>query len=226
MSISPHPMPGHTSADQLFLSISGPKPYRRLRPEAEQEALSRSRLGSVASITSRSHRQPTLTNPHACFPRRSDRSPSGVSWLNSTHLLLTTPSLAREALYTLPVSLKNPSPKTHPTLLYSTHSVSAPVVIPAHGKTASSILFTRSSLAAAPEAYVLTEGENEARRVTHFTEKGLKGKDLHGGEEFWFEGAEGVKIQGWAILPSGFKKGEKKKWPMGQSRRPSPLLQA
>ena len=121
-------------------------------------------------------------------------------------------------LYTLPVSLQHPSPKTHPTLLYSKHSVSAPVVIQGHGKTAPSILFSRSSLAAAPEAYLLTAGEDEARRVTHFTEMGLDGKNLHGGEEFWFEGAGGVTIQGWAVLPPGFKKGDKKKWPMGQSK--------
>ena len=120
-------------------------------------------------------------------------------------------------LYTLPVSLSHPSSSTHPTLLYSTHSVSSPVVIHGHGKTSPSILFTRSSLAAAPEAYLLAEGQDEAERVTHFTEKGLKGKDLHGGEEFWFEGAEGVTIQGWAVLPPGFKKGDKKKWPMGES---------
>lgn len=147
-----------------------------------------------------------------------DRSPSSLSWFpNSSQLLLTTPHLAREVLFTLPVSLKKPSSKTHPTLLYSNHSSGSPHIITS-GKEASSIVFSRSSLTEAPEAFVLKQSKSGAvnvEQVTRFTEKALKGNSMHAGEEFWFEGSEGETIQGWAVLPPGFKKGEKSKWPMG-----------
>lgn len=54
----------------------------------------------------------------------------------------------------------------------------------------------------------------EIQKITHFTETDLKDKFLDSGEEFWFEGAEGNTVQGWAIKPKGFKAGEKKKWPV------------
>jgi len=88
------------------------------------------------------------------------------------------------------------------------------------------LLFTRSSLTAPNDVFVLRglpsssstpSFENlkvKIDQLTRFTADALGSKGLHGGEEVWFEGAEGKKIQGWVIKPPGFKDGEKKKWPI------------
>lgn len=55
---------------------------------------------------------------------------------------------------------------------------------------------------------------SEADQITHFTEDDLKGKNLSEGEEFWFTGADGKKVQGWALKPSGWKAGQTKAYPV------------
>jgi dipeptidyl aminopeptidase/acylaminoacyl peptidase len=51
-------------------------------------------------------------------------------------------------------------------------------------------------------------------QITTFTKDSLEGKKLSPGEEFWFTGAHGKRVQGWVLKPRGFKEGEKKKWPV------------
>ncbi len=80
------------------------------------------------------------------------------------------------------------------------------------------LVFTRSSLTSPNDVFII-RGLNESGKptvdqLTKFSTEGLKGKSLDSGEDFWFEGAEGKKIHGWAIKPPGFKKGEKKQWPI------------
>ena len=53
----------------------------------------------------------------------------------------------------------------------------------------------------------------KVEKLTSFAEPDLKGKELSEGEEFWFKGALGKDVQGWALKPKGWKAGEKKKWP-------------
>jgi dipeptidyl aminopeptidase/acylaminoacyl peptidase len=90
-------------------------------------------------------------------------------------------------------------------------------------------LFSRSSLTSANDVFLISalkHLENEhlpsderSRRVsieqiTTFTRAALEGKDLAEGEDFWFKGANDKRVQGWALKPKGFKKGERKKWPV------------
>ncbi len=68
------------------------------------------------------------------------------------------------------------------------------------------------------EVFVL-RGLNETGKLvvdklTKLADSGLHGKSLDSGDDFWFEGAEGKKVQGWTIKPPGFKSGDKKKWPI------------
>ncbi len=51
-------------------------------------------------------------------------------------------------------------------------------------------------------------------QLTKFTADALSSKHLSPGEDFWFEGADEKKVHGWVVKPSGFKKGEDKKWPV------------
>ena len=55
------------------------------------------------------------------------------------------------------------------------------------------------------------EWKSEPVQVTHFTDDALKGRELRKGESFYFDGAEGKKVQGWVYKPKGFKEGEEKK---------------
>lgn len=83
------------------------------------------------------------------------------------------------------------------------------------------LLFTRSSLTSPNDVFVirgLSESDvdvskTKIEQLTKFTEDALKSKTLNPGEEFWFDGAE-KKIQGWIVTPPGFKKGEKKAYPI------------
>lgn len=56
--------------------------------------------------------------------------------------------------------------------------------------------------------------EGQAEQITRFSEDALKGKNLAKGDDFWFKGAENKDVHGWILKPKGWKKGEKKKWPV------------
>lgn len=74
--------------------------------------------------------------------------------------------------------------------------------------------FSFSSLVSQQQSSNDPEVEDLAiRQITDFSSTALKGKTLNPGEDFWFEGAEGKKIQGFVVKPAGFKQGEKGKWP-------------
>jgi acetyl esterase/lipase len=51
-------------------------------------------------------------------------------------------------------------------------------------------------------------------QLTSFTESSLKPKNIANGEEFWFVGAEGKRLQGWILKPNGWSAQDKKKWPV------------
>ena len=102
-----------------------------------------------------------------------------------------------------------------PTALTHSGAVSAIQPLP-NGR----LLFTRSSLTSPNDVFVLSGLSDSAtaesvkvEQLTKFTADALKGKTLSPGEDFYFEGAE-QKIHGWIVTPPGFKKGDKKKWPI------------
>lgn len=132
---------------------------------------------------------------------------------NSSTLLLTTPSEARDQLYTLHIKSPHHRHQSGPLPLPLPHSSSSPQIL-----SSDVISYTSSSLASPPETHIYNLTSNSTSAVTAFaTASGiLKDKDvtLPDGEEYWFDGAEGVRIQGWIVKPPGFKKGKKGKWPM------------
>lgn len=147
-----------------------------------------------------------------------DRSPSSLQWSSTSTLLFTASSEARSNIYSVsvPKHRSNKALATPPTLLYSNHSSSAVHYLPS----TSSLVFTRSSLTAPPETFLLSLPSSSstfqsiAQQLTHFSTPSVEGLDLPAGQSFIFPGAAGVSIQGWIIRPPGFKAGEKKKWPL------------
>lgn len=161
-----------------------------------------------------------------------DRSPSAITFSPDGKVLyLTVSDLAREKIYALPV-LPTPSSSTsdpklppeyrEPLALTSTGAASGVQPLP-NGR----LLFTYNSLTSPNDVYVFRGLDDldlhsdskkafkgKVEQLTRFAENDLKGKSLSPGEDFWFEGAEGKKVQGFTLKPPGFKEGDKKKWPV------------
>lgn len=92
------------------------------------------------------------------------------------------------------------------------------------------VLFTQSSLTSPNDVFIIrglqryeadvTNSNNpvpfrgQIEQITHFTKDDLKGRNLDGGEEFWFKGANEKDIHGWALKPKGWKANESKRWPV------------
>lgn len=56
------------------------------------------------------------------------------------------------------------------------------------------------------------------RQLTRWNEHYIRGRlDAQAGEEFWFKGAEGKDVMGWALKPRGWKPDQKAKYPLGVS---------
>lgn len=62
--------------------------------------------------------------------------------------------------------------------------------------------------------YLQPEDDNRYSRVqvTSFGQDLLGTKAFAPYEEFWFRGADHVKVQGWAIKPYGWESGQQAKW--------------
>jgi dipeptidyl aminopeptidase/acylaminoacyl peptidase len=150
-----------------------------------------------------------------------DRSPATIVFsLDGQSLFFTAGDDAHVKLFTVPLPrshAKELSKSQTPIALTEEHAASGPQPLP-NGR----LLFTQSSFTSPNNLFVI-EGIVEdskdplrIQQITRFAEAELVGseKHLHGGEAFYFEGAKGRQIQGWAIKPPGFKEGEKKKWPV------------
>ena len=77
------------------------------------------------------------------------------------------------------------------------------------GKT---LLLTRSSLTLPAEIFVAASDGTGLRQITHANETLLAKLEMNAPETFWFEGAEGTKIQAMLIRPPQFD--AKKKYPL------------
>jgi len=82
------------------------------------------------------------------------------------------------------------------------------------------LLYTQSSFTSPDEVFIIRGLDSKDgldlthQQVTHFGAEGLKGKNLDEGDSFWFTGAEGKQVQGWAFKPIGWKDDAKKEFPV------------
>lgn len=116
----------------------------------------------------------------------------------------------------LPYHLATPSHLPTPLLFNGSTSSITPI-------DSSTLLLSINSLTSPSNSYLLTAAESmshhshpsELHQITDWHEKAI-GNALDGqqGEEFWFEGADGWRVMGWAVKPKGWKAGQEKKWPM------------
>ncbi|WRT66611.1 uncharacterized protein IL334_003570 [Kwoniella shivajii] len=158
-----------------------------------------------------------------------DRSPSSLTWsLDSQSLYFTAEHHGR----ILPYHLTHPGHLPTPLLFNGSTTSITPLTV-------RSILISQQSLTSPSDDFILTlpspkkrlgmpelaseEGDKDGdklphdslRRLTAWSAKSL-GDRLEGleGEEFWFEGAEGKEVMGWALKPRGWEEGQRKTWPL------------
>src|SRR5713101_342110 len=80
------------------------------------------------------------------------------------------------------------------------------LTISGDGKT---LAFERTSLTTPAEVFVASSDGSAARQITHQNESILAKLDMNAPETFWFEGAEGVRVQAMMIRPSHFDAAKK-----------------
>jgi len=83
------------------------------------------------------------------------------------------------------------------------------ISLSADGKT---IAFERTSLTMPAEVFVAGTDGTGARKLTHHNESILAAVEMNTPETFWFDGADGTKVQAMMIRPPGFDR--TKKYPM------------
>lgn len=107
------------------------------------------------------------------------------------------------------LEVEEPTPYT----LTEQHTASLPQSLP-KGR----LLFTQNSLKTPNDLWLLSglDTPNEPlklKQISHFAETHLQGVGLLSAEEFWFDGANGTQVHGFALKPRGWEEGKKKAYP-------------
>nr|GAT52270.1 dipeptidyl-peptidase 5 [Mycena chlorophos] len=115
-----------------------------------------------------------------------------------------------------------------PDLVTLTHSGAVAAIQPLpNGR----LLITKSSYTSPNDVFVIDgldtierdletqskpEFNSKIDQITYLSQAALKDKSLDGGEEFWFTGALGRRVQGWLFKPRGWRAGESAvhQWPV------------
>ncbi|CCM03548.1 uncharacterized protein FIBRA_05684 [Fibroporia radiculosa] len=173
------------------------------------------------------------TNVKYTLTQHWDRSPDALAFSSDDKTLyFTAGDHARIKIFALPIPATPSASTADPDLseVYKTpleltsSGAASGVQVLSNGR----LVFTRSSLASPNDVFVLhgldsldllskssrESFKGQVNQLTRFSEDALKGKNLDAGEDFYFDGAEGVKVQGWIHRPPGFKQGDTKKWPV------------
>ncbi|TFY83863.1 hypothetical protein EWM64_g147 [Hericium alpestre] len=146
-----------------------------------------------------------------------DRSAESLAFSqDSNFLYLTAGDIARVKVFVLPVPATPEQSTAHPALppyytipcpLTSSGAASGLQTLPG-GR----IVYSLSSATSPNDVFIIRDLhalEAEYERTKVVSEEPWKG-----GEEIWFEGAEGKQVQGWVYKPKGYKEGEgKRQWP-------------
>ncbi|CAG7853281.1 Dipeptidyl-peptidase 5; AltName: Full=Dipeptidyl-peptidase V; Short=DPP V; Short=DppV; Flags: Precursor [Serendipita indica DSM 11827] len=149
-----------------------------------------------------------------------DRSPDAISFSHDgASLVFTAGDLGHIKVFTVPlpstplVSDEAVEDDAIPVALTELHAANGAQSLPG-GR----ILYTSNSLTSPNNAYLVSnldhpESPLEIQRLTSFGDEALEGKNLDPGEEFWFTGAENIRVHGFAIKPKGWEAGKTKKYP-------------
>jgi len=133
-----------------------------------------------------------------------DRSVQEPLWSpDSRRLYFVAEDQAEQPVYVIDVAPAGAPHAIAPASYNSEISVSA------DGNT---LAFTRTSLAMPSEIFAANADGAHARQLTHHNAARLSGVDMNPPEPFWFEGADGARVEGLLIRPPHFD--ASKKYPL------------
>ncbi|KAG6857145.1 hypothetical protein H0H87_008715 [Tephrocybe sp. NHM501043] len=164
-----------------------------------------------------------------------DRSPDSLAFSKEGNFIyFTAGDHAKVKIFVLPVPPTPAESTTNPNL---SKKYTTPVAL-TNSKAASGIqplfygrlIFSQSSLTSPNDVFIIRnlqrledfilqsdepiQFDPQIDQLTRLTEHALLEANLSSGETFWFKGALGKDVQGWALKPGGWKEGETKKWPV------------
>lgn len=130
-----------------------------------------------------------------------DRSADELAWsADSKTIYFTAENETQKPLYAMP-----PRPGAEPKKILS-DSYNAAISFSRDGKT---LAFERTSLTMPAEVFVAASDGSNSRQLTHHNDSILEALEMNPPETFWFDGAEGTKVQAMLIRPPGFDAGRK-----------------
>ena len=133
-----------------------------------------------------------------------DRSANELAWSPDSKTIFFTAE--NETLQ--PVYAMAAKPGAEPKKII-TEGFNTGLTISGDGKT---VAFERTSLTIPAEVFVAANDGSGARQVTHLNESILAKVDMNAPDTFWFEGAEGTRVQAMMIRPPHFD--ATKKYPL------------
>jgi dipeptidyl aminopeptidase/acylaminoacyl peptidase len=133
-----------------------------------------------------------------------DRSADELAWSSdSKTIYFTAENETQKPVYAM-AARAGAEPKK---IIADTYNMA--ISFSADGKT---MVFERTSLTLPTEIFVASSDGSNVRQLTHQNESILAGLEMNAPETFWFEGAEGTKVQAMLIRPPKFD--ATKKYPL------------
>jgi dipeptidyl aminopeptidase/acylaminoacyl peptidase len=133
-----------------------------------------------------------------------DRSAAGLAWsADSKNIFFTAENETLQPIYSLAVSGGSLPKKVVAESFNMALSVSG------DGKT---LVFERTSLTMPAEVFAASSDGTNVRQLTHQNDSILAALEMNAPETFWFDGANGTKVQAMLIRPPQFD--AKKKYPL------------
>jgi dipeptidyl aminopeptidase/acylaminoacyl peptidase len=130
-----------------------------------------------------------------------DRSADNLAWsADSQTIFFTAENESLQPVYSIPACGCGEAKKVIAEGFNSAISLSS------DGKT---LAYERSSLTMPAEVFVASSDGFGAHQLTHHNDGILTSLELNTPETFWFEGAEGAKVQAMMIRPPGFDRAKK-----------------
>jgi dipeptidyl aminopeptidase/acylaminoacyl peptidase len=130
-----------------------------------------------------------------------DRSAEGLAWsADSKTIYFTAENETRQPIYSVPSCSCG-----LPTKIISEGFNSA-ISLSADGKT---LVFERTSLTMPAEIFIAASDGSAVRQLTHQNDALLGSLEMNAPESFWFDGAEGTKVQAMMIRPPKFDAAKK-----------------
>ncbi len=130
-----------------------------------------------------------------------DRSANELAWSpDSKTIYFTAENETQQPVYAM-AARAGAEPKK---IIADTYNTA--VSFSADGKT---LVFERTSLTVPAELFAAASDGSNVRQLTHQNESILAGLDMNAPETFWFDGAEGTKVQAMLIRPPKFDAAKK-----------------